>query len=242
MSATTRRLIDVAGGRPPDTVVDPATAKRLAATMRAGRALALVGAAVLLAAHFGNALLLDHRITSMDADHAGAPLTWASGVATAAVAVAALLAALMTGPRLAMTTLGLATAFFSLDDMISLHEKITRALALDLGFADAWQRLLWPALYLPLLLVTGVLILRMTRTGTDETYRDGVTGLGLLATALAMALLTPPSTEETGLMQTIEGGIEEALELAGWTFIATSALVTMLANVVRQAAASRRRE
>lgn len=239
MSTATRRLVDAVGGRPPTAVIEPVTAERLAATMRAGRVLALAGAGVLLAAHLSNALLLDHRITSMDADHAGAPLTWASGVATAAVAVAALLAALMTGPRLPMVALGLATAFLSLDDMISLHEEVTRALAVDLGIADAWERLLWPVLYLPLLLLTGVLILRMVRTGTRDTYRDGIIGLGLLATALALALVTPSSTEGTGLLQAVRGGLEEAMELAGWTFIATSALVTVLANVVRQAATSR---
>ncbi|MBA2697094.1 MAG: hypothetical protein H0U62_14950 [Actinobacteria bacterium] len=235
MSAITRRLIDGVGGRPPTTAIEPVTAARLATTMRAGRALAVLGPAVLLAAHFSNALLLHRRITSMDANHVGAPLTWASGVATAAVAVAALLAALMTGPRRSMVALGLATAFLSLDDMISLHEELTRMLALGMGFADAWARLLWPGLYLPLLLVTGVLIPRLVRAGTRETCRDGVIGLGLLVAALAMALLAPSAPEESGLMQTTRGGIEEALELGGWTFIATSALVAMLANVVRQA-------
>lgn len=231
-------LMDLIVGQRPTTAVEPVTAERLEATLRAGRSLAVWGSLVLLTAHFSNAFLLGHEIPGLDANHEGTPLTWASAVATAAVAVAAILAAILTGPFLRLMGLGLATAFLSLDDMVALHERTASVLVVELGLTDAWDSALWPLLYLPLLVITALLILRMARAGTPDTFRAAVVGLGLLGAALALEVLTSPWSSGTNLMHTVQGGIEEALELAGWVLISSSALATMVANVVRQAVTS----
>lgn len=236
LSPRARKILDTVVGQEPTTTVEPHTAQRLEATLRAGQILAVVGCLVLLTVHFFNAFALDYSVPGLDANHEGTPLTWASAMATAAVAVAALLAAIVTGPFARLLGLGLATAFLSMDDMIALHERAAGMLVVQFGVTDAWGSALWPIAYLPLVAVTAVLILRMARSGTSNTFRDASIGLGFLVTALALEALTSPWSVGNNLMHTVEGGIEEALELAGWVLIASSTLVAMLANVVRQAA------
>lgn len=230
-------LLDTLAGRSRPTALEPVSEERISAILRAGRALAVVAVIGLLVVHFTNALLLDHQVPGLDANHEGTPLTWASGVATAAVAIAALVAAVMTGPRLPLVILGLSTAFLSMDDMIALHERLAAMLVTALDVSDTWDSLLWPALYLPLMLVTAVLILRMTRSGTPEAFRMSLFGLGMLVAAVGLEVVTAPWSSGTNLVHTVQGGVEEALELGGWVYIATAAIATMLANVVRQATA-----
>lgn len=241
LSNSAHTLLDRVAGRTSRTPLDPVTEERISAVLRAGRALAIVAVIGLLIAHFTNALLLDHQVPGLDANHEGTPLTWASGLATGAVAIAALVAAVMTGPFLPLLILGLSTAFLSMDDMIALHERLAAMLVTALALPDTWDSLLWPALYLPLMLVTAVLILRMTRSGTVETFRMGLFGLGMLAAAVVIEVVTAPWSSGTNLVHTVQGGIEEALELGGWVCIATAAIATLLANVVRQATAASRR-
>lgn len=221
--------------------LEPVTAERLTAVLRTGRVLAVVGAIGLLLAHFTNALLLDHQVPGLDANHENNPLTWASSTVTAMVAAAALVAAIMTGPRVPLVVLAAGAGFLSMDDMLALHERISLRIVSALDLAETWDSLLWPALYLPLLVVTALLILRMNAIGTLATFRHAVFGLGLLVAAVALEVVTAPWSSGTNLMHTVQGGLEEALELSGWTIIATATMATMLANVVRQATAGEHR-
>ncbi len=234
LSPRMQTLLGRVVGHRPSMDLEPITAARVRATLRAGRSLAVCASLVLLIAHFSNAFLLEHPIPSLDADQEGTPPTWASSIATAAVAIAAIL----TGPLLRLMVLGLATGFLSLDDMVALHERTASKLVLEFGVTDAWHSALWPMVYLPLLTVTAILILRMTRAGTAETFQDAVVGLSLLVAAIALEVLTAPWSQGTNLTHTVESGIEEAIELAGWVLVASSALATMVATVVRQAATS----
>ncbi|WP_153393890.1 hypothetical protein [Ornithinicoccus halotolerans] len=242
MTASTgslRNLLDRLAGsgtRPP---VEELSAVRIAATLRAGRALAAVAAGLLLVVHFTNAFVLGHEFTDLDANAEGTALTWASAVATAAVAVAAVVAAVMTGPRVPYVVLACAAAFLSLDDMTELHERISAKMVTVAEVSPTWDSVIWPLVYLPLLVLTAVLILRLTRVGTPTAFRHVVAGLCLLVAAIALEVLTAPWSTGTNLVHTVQGGVEEALELAGWVLIASGVLATMLTNVVRQATAAR---
>ncbi len=225
----------VAGPQPTNSVRLP-SAEPWGATLRAGRWCAVAGGLGLISLHFFNAFVLDRAVPGLDANQEGTPLVWASSVATWTVAVAAFVAATMrTGPLPQLLFVACATAFLSMDDMIGVHERLAKMLVLEFGVTDAWDSVLLPMFYLPLLAVTAVLILRMARSGTSATFRDAVVGLSLLVAAVALEALSASWSTETNLMHTIEGGIEEAMELAGWILIASSTLAAMLANVVRRA-------
>ncbi len=184
-------------GRDETTALEPVSAERIRPILRAGRTLAVVAAIVLLFAHFTNALLLDNQVSELNANEEGNPPTWASSDAVAAVAVAAFTSAIMTGPRVPLSILGFATAFLSMNDVVSLHERIAVKLLLAVGASDTWDSVLWPALYLPLLAVTAILILRMTRTGTSETFRITVVGLSMLVVAVITEVVSAPWSSGT---------------------------------------------
>lgn len=211
------------------------SSERVAHVLRSGTVLALVAGVALLLSHFTNALLFAQQYSELDANREDNPLSWASSVAVAAVAVAALTAAAMTGPRLPLGLLGLITAFLSMDDMLGVHERIAAKLVVLLDIPPAWDSLLWPLLYTPLLIMTAILILRMTRTGTPETFRAGIIGLGMLGAAVVTEVVSAPWSTGDNIVHTIQGGVEEALELTGWLIIASAAVATLLSNVVRQA-------
>ncbi len=238
-SMQTHRLVDIVVGPQPTTEVRLSSAEPLEATLRAGRWCAVAGGLVLLSVHFFNAFVLDGAVTALDANQDGTPLAWASAVAIWTVAVAALVAATMrTGPLRELLFLACATAFFSLDDMIGVHERLAKMLVLQYGVMDPWDGALFPLVYLPLFAVSAVLILRVARSGTSATFRDAVVGLSLLVAAVALQTLSAPWSADTNLLLTVVGGIEESMKLAGWILIASATLVVMLANVVRRATSS----
>lgn len=228
--------MNVVMGPEPTTSVRMFSEEPPGATLRAGRWCALAGALGLMTAHCVNAFVLDRAVPGLDANQEGTPLVWASAVATWTVAVAAFVAAtLRTGPLPGLLFVGCATAFFSLDDMVGVHERLARILVLEFGVADAWGSALLPMVYLPLLAVTAVLILRMARCGNASTFRDAVIGLCLLVAAVALNVVSAPWVTETGLIYTIQGGIEEAMELAGWILLASSTLGATVIQVMRRA-------
>ena len=232
----TRRLVNVVVGPEPTCEVRLWNAEPARATLRVGRWCALVGALILVSVHSVNAIALDGAVTAFDANQDGTPLVWASAVAIWTVSVAALLAAAMrTGPVVQSVFLACATAFFSMDDMIGVHERIAKVLVLQFGVTNPWGGALLPLVYLPLFAVTVVLILRIARSGTMATFRDAVTGVCLLVAAVALETVSAPWSEQTSLLHTLGGGIEEAMKLAGWILIASSALAVLMTNVVRRA-------
>lgn len=235
----THRLVDVVVGPQPTTEVRLSSAEPLKATLRAGRWCAVAGGLVLLSVHFFNSFVLDGAVTALDANQDGTPLVWASAVAIWTVSVAALVAATTrTGPPVQLVFLACTTAFFSLDDMVGVHERLAKMLVLQYGVMDPWDGALLPLVYFPLFAVTAVLILRMARSGTSATFRDAVVGLCLLVTAVALQTFSAPWSADPSLVRTVLGGIEEAMTLAGWILIASATLVVMLTDVVRRATSS----
>lgn len=235
-SPQTRQIVDAVVGPRPTTATKLVQTEALDRTLRTGRWCAVVGGLVVLFAHFFNAFALDGAVPRLDAHQEGTPLVWASTVATWTVAVAALVAATMrTGPVGPLVFVAGATAYFSVDDMIGVHERLAEMLVLRFGVMNAWDSVLLPMVYLPLSSVTAVLILRVARSGTSATFRDAVVGLCLLAAAVALPTVSAPWVADPSLGRTIVDGLEEAMKLVGWVVIASSILVVMLTNVLRRA-------
>lgn len=194
-------------------------------------------AVVLLIAHLGNAFLLGGTYAWLfDANEEGTPLTWLSVVASATTAVAALIGALTTRERRTeFVLLATTCAFLSLDDAVELHERVAGKLLKVMQLSQDWDSVLWPAVYVPLLLLTAVLIVRVARSGSRSTARIAVVGLALLGAAVLAEVVSAPWSTGQNIVHTIEGGIEEALELAGWILIAAGVMTAVLMRLLHDA-------
>jgi hypothetical protein len=198
-------------------------------------ALALAGAALQTTVHLLNAAL--GASPQLDVNAEGNAMTWASSVATFAAAFAAGLHATLLGKRRrTFILLAGVFAFFSLDDAILLHERLSERVLGLVGVSVSWDSVLWPALYLPAAGLAFLLLFAVARTAPARAGRFLVAGLVLLATAVAAeALSAPASTPETaaGWGHVLEGAYEEGAELAGWILIAAGLTVVTLAEAVR---------
>jgi hypothetical protein len=158
----------------------------------------------------------------LDANAEFNAMSWASTVATFAAAFAAGLHATLLGERRrTYAFLACAFAFLSLDDAILLHERISGWFFDTVGFSASWDRVLWPALYLPLGGATLVLLAAVALTVPARAGRFILVGLVLLLSAVAAEVLSAPvSTGETsGWGHVLEGAYEEGVELVGWILI-----------------------
>lgn len=211
---------------------------RLAPLLTFGYVGAACAALVLLLAHFGNAFLLEGRFGwAFDANYEGTAMTWITVIACATTAVAALIGAVTTQQqqRTSFAVLAAACGFLSLDDAIQVHERLAGKLYKVMGVAQEWDSVIWPALYLPLLLITAWLIIRIARSGSRATLRGVLVGLSLLGAAVVAEVVSAPWSTGENIVHTIEGGIEEALELAGWIVIAAGVMTAVLTQLLREA-------
>ncbi len=94
-----------------------------------GLVLALVAAVGQTIVGLVNGLVFDGRYGQLDLDREFNVFAWASSAATFAAAFAALLAAIaLDEARARWATLAAILAFFSADDLLVLHERLTRRL------------------------------------------------------------------------------------------------------------------
>lgn len=152
-----------------------------------GLAVAVAAVVVQTAVHLGNAAFLGNRFTWLSADAEGTPFSWASTVACFGAAFAVLLAA-VAFPSLTRRLLLLAgiLAFFSLDDAVGLHERLgAEVLSPLLGLPAYTSRLLWPAVYVPLLLLAVTLLWKLAREAPARARHSIALGAALLAGAVA---------------------------------------------------------
>jgi hypothetical protein len=184
-----------------------------------GVALACVLAASVAVVQVVNDLAFDRRYWHLNADVDGNALTWVSAFAIAATAALALtLSRTLESKRL--TVVGVILAFFAIDDIAALHERMGQGLdALGLPHADG----IWFPVYLPLFAFVFLTLLTVARR-VEQVGRAVLAGLLLLGLALfgevATAFLDVLDRTDHGLWYTVEVGIEEAAELAGWILIA----------------------
>lgn len=124
--------------------------------------------------------------------------------------------------------LGSIVGFFALDEVLRIHERIGWRAARLVGLSGDWDSVLWPIVYVPLMVVVVVLVVLVARRSSRRSRKTVFTGLVLLATAVVIEFVTAPfSTQETaaGAVHAVAGGVEEAFELAGWILLATAMLV-----------------
>jgi hypothetical protein len=185
----------------------------------------LAGAAAfsLALVHLLNVGLRDGQVFQLHADMERNAWAWAGSVTIFAAALAAFLPAVAEAVvDLSGLVLALILAFFSLDEAISLHEKIAERSVDLLGTRVSFERVVWPLVFLPLLGTAFLLLVRIARAAPGPVRLAIVGGLGLLAAAV-FAEVTSGVYLEAGSENTwkdaFEVVIEEGAELAGWILI-----------------------
>jgi hypothetical protein len=186
----------------------------------AGIWVAVIASTLQLVGHFANAATIDSPHLDANVEHN--LFTWVGSCAVLFVAVAASVAVLLDAPRRRLLiALAAVTAFFAADEAVVLHENIAFGILGAVGLGDVWDSVLWPLLYLPLLVGTVVALLVVAREAPARGRRCIHVGLGLLAFALLLEIASTPWSVDRNPIHTVEGGLEETAELAGWILIAT---------------------
>lgn len=172
-------------------------------------------------AHLVNYAVFDLTIHNLDADQEATVFSWASASVTFAGAVmAVLLAVAQPGRRWRFALLSALLAFFSLDDAVSVHEKLG-----EVGEDLASARLLWPVLYIPLLAAAFLLLWALTQDALPPARRFVRLGLAMLVTAVALEMGSAAlvSGDRNGhILYELEVVAEEGLELGAWILISSA--------------------
>ena len=205
--------------------------------LRIGLWLTVAAVAFQTVAHLTNEFLLDDRVQGLDADVEANVFTWASSVATFAVAMAAFLHAFVfSRDRREFGALAALGVWFSLDDAIQLHERAALKLGEDvLGLPDYLAVRLWLLLYLPLLLVAGALLWKIAQQVWEPAGETVRLGLFLLVASVPVEIAGAGTRwldeEGTSVPEDFRIAVEEGLELGGWLLAAvglTTAVVVAL--------------
>lgn len=199
-----------------------------------GLVLAGFGALLQALSHVVNVLVFDGESWNLDAEADNNAWAWASSVATFTCAfIAVLLATLTRRNTRRLWFLALVLTFFSVDDLIKVHEQAGTAVRERLfDLPTGWGRLAWPAIFFPLLAGVFVVLWRLSREALPRAGRWIRAGLGMLVAAVALEIASAPwyisGRSAHSVPGTLEVAVEEALELAGWIAIATGLTVVLL--------------
>lgn len=201
-----------------------------------GFAVAVAAVAFQTLGHLVNSFLLDYRVYNLDADVDGNMLAWASSSATFAAGLFAYLGAyVLEGRRRVLTGLAAALVLFSADDIVALHEHLGQAVVGVLNVDEDYGRLIWPPLYLPLMLFAVVVLARLALAGPSLGRRPLKIGLVMLLAAVPAEMLWALWHVAGGEVRTapdaLEVALEEGLELGGWILVATGLAAAALASV-----------
>ena len=186
-------------------------------------------------------------VYDLDPSGEGNVFSWASTVAAFGAAFAAGLHALvMPVRRWLFGALGGIFAFFSLDDMVTVHERLGMKVFDDLlGLPDNVSGQLEITLYAPLFAIALVLVGRLAREVPRRIATVLMTGAGLLAIAAAVELAGTVTRRlgegDAGLANRVRIGFEEASELAGWVLVAAALTAILCASLLRLAEGSQPR-
>jgi hypothetical protein len=203
---------------------------------------AVIATAVQTVVHLVGLAFFDLEIEVLNADADTSVFAWASIVATFAAAFAALLLAVASWPVRAARYGALAgiLAFFSLDDMVQIHERVSRVWR-QLGIPEDWHlaRLLWPAIFLPLLVLAFVLPWQLGSTARPHARRLVRSGLLLLVGAVALEAASPLlfqfGWDHRTWPHELEVVAEEGAELAGWILVAAGVSAVALRELAASA-------
>jgi hypothetical protein len=225
--------------RAPDrqSTAEDESERLVARVVRIAAAVAVAAVLVQVTSEFANYFLFDMDVWALNVDADDNAFAWASSVAQFTVAAFCLLL-LLAGwwspwPLLGLTAI---LAFFSLDDIVRIHEEVASAFRADvLGVETAWGRLVWPIIFLPLLAAAFVLLWRFSERAPALAGRATRIGLVMLVLAVfAEAFSTVFHLGEDqalgSLPDIVEVSIEESLELAAWILIAGALAATVLTS------------
>ena len=176
----------------------------------------------------------DREVKTLNADEEANLWTWASSGATFAAAVGALVLLTVRPAAIRpLAVLAVAVFFLSLDDAIGLHERIVHEHVGSIGPIDEGARVVWPILYLPMLVAVFGLIWTLASVVPRPAGRRLRLGLLLLAGAilaeLVAAAIIQVGYDHFSFVYNVEVAVEEGAELSGWMLIATGLLATAIA-------------
>lgn len=204
---------------------------------------ALLMAAVAVAAqsvlHYGTVVLLGGRIDRLNAGLEMSVWSWTGTVALWTASLGALsLAALTARRRRSLLLLAAGIAFLSLDDAVSIHERVGGLLT-AIGPLEETSRMTWPVLYAPLMLGLATLLWRCA--GALPRLLGAAVHLALvgLGAAIVLEFVSPligaAGSWKGDAFYELEVVLEEGLELLSWTVIAGCLLagaVTLLESTI----------
>jgi hypothetical protein len=200
-----------------------------------GVRIALIGGVLLGVGHLLNVFVFDGDVWTLDAESEVNVWAWASSVATFAAAFVALVLALLARAADAgrLWFLAFVLAFFSVDDILAIHERVGRAVRDDaLDLESGWGRIVWPTIFFPLLASAFLILWRLGREAPPSAGRVLRLGLGLLAAAVALEIVSSPwyisGRDSNTVPGALEVAFEEGCELAGWILVAAALTAVML--------------
>ena len=213
--------------------------RALSGIARGGIAVTAIAVAVQSLLDFAYIVVFDRHHQAINADAEASVAAWLGSVGEFACALlVALLAFRFPARARTLGVLACVLAFFSLDDIVSIHEWLGRLGTDALGVSSDHSGLIWPFLYLPLLTIVALGFVRIGLESGDEVLMLLLGGLGLLATGIALELLSPV-IQAVGLDRVVpEVVIEEGAELMGWGLVATGLLVAVVAQFSASAPAA----
>ena len=193
------------------------------ALLKLGAWAAIIAVAIQTAAHLVYAYVWPSLL--LNADNDWGTFAWASSVVTFSGALAACVLATLGPERAVKLTLAAILAFFSFDDGVRLHERLSA----DVGSLIPWEhagRAAGMLVLLPLMAVAFVVLWRLSRAEAGRARGHIRLGLALLVAATLLeavvsALIRRGGWSGSDLPMVLEVVVEEGAELGGWILIVT---------------------
>lgn len=194
-----------------------------AALLKLGAWTAIIAVTVQTAAHLVYSYVWPSLL--LNADNDWGTFAWASTVVTFSGALAASVLAALGPERGLKLTLAAILAFFSFDDGVRLHERLSA----DVVSLIPWEhagRVAGMLVLLPLMAVAFVVLWRLSRAEAGRVRGHIRLGLGFLVTAIFLEAVVSTLIRRGGwsgsdLPMVLEVLVEEGAELGGWILIVT---------------------
>ncbi len=205
--------------------------------LEAGALVAAVGGILLVLATLANQFVISPDVSSIDGRVEHSVWTWASSAATFAGAfVATVWLVVSPRRRLNVITIVVTLAYFSLDDMLELHEEVGSDVGESLALPD-WVGGRWLLAYPPLLVLAVWALVGATWNETAKVRRAMLAGIALLGIGLVRELVGIATKhvqlDGTAWPHAVRGAFEEAAELSGWIVVASALTATLVLELAR---------